>query len=263
MNTPWSNISRKLTDEEWAQLCAWRKANPRSLRAATVRGDGRVFLNFGRSYAGGEYWATPSQAAKAKERDAAHKRKAEVKKRENRRRKEKYHTDAAYRARVIDRASAYGKKVRENGSRYLYMRERYRKSEAARAAHRIACDKWIAKNRDKFRDYVNVRRKRIGAALHPECDRAVLGALFRFCRALSSHTGIKHEVDHIIPVKHGGFHHHLNMGALPVSLNRSKGDNPFWTSDKYLDWRSVPARLWPETLRAKYSELLSNHQLAA
>ena len=68
------------------------------------------------------------------------------------------------------------------------------------------------------------------------------------------------EVDHIIPVKHGGPHMVGNLQILTGAMNRQKGGNPFWMTDgPYIDWRDVPRRLWPENLRAEYERLIVLH----
>jgi hypothetical protein len=66
--------------------------------------------------------------------------------------------------------------------------------------------------------------------------------------ALTKQTGIEHHVDHIIPIKHGGWHHHENLQILPAPVNQSKSSSPFWVSSEYKDFRSVPQSLWPEPL---------------
>ena len=65
---------------------------------------------------------------------------------------------------------------------------------------------------------------------------------------MTAETGIEHHVDHIIPIKHGGFHHHENLQVLPANVNLAKSSTPFWVSSTYKDFRAVPQWLWPEPL---------------
>jgi hypothetical protein len=72
---------------------------------------------------------------------------------------------------------------------------------------------------------------------------------------LTKETGIKHHVDHIIPIWGGGWHHHANLQVLPALINASKGRNPFWEQAPYKSWRDVPEELWPDNLADEYNAL--------
>lgn len=92
--------------------------------------------------------------------------------------------------------------------------------------------------------------------LHSEMDRKIEAVIYAECRQLVLATGVEHDVDHIIPLKYGGWHHHLNLQPLPSALNGSKGDDPFWECAGYKSWRDVPSKLWPEKLKTAYLERL-------
>lgn len=79
--------------------------------------------------------------------------------------------------------------------------------------------------------------------------------VFKAAKDLTARTGIVHEVDHIIPIHLGGFHHHLNLQALPKKVNILKKANPFWEMAGYKSWRDVPEYLWPEKLAPSYLAL--------
>jgi 5-methylcytosine-specific restriction endonuclease McrA len=88
--------------------------------------------------------------------------------------------------------------------------------------------------------------------LHPGADLKAISAIYRRCRDKSTRTGVQHDVDHIIPLSAGGWHHELNLQILPSSLNKSKGDSVTWWVNGYLAWDDVPELLWPEWMQKKY-----------
>ncbi len=97
--------------------------------------------------------------------------------------------------------------------------------------------------------------------LHEEyCYRRAL-KFFVAAAQLTEETGIKHDVDHIIPMGMGGWHHHLNLHVLPRKVNASKSIDPFWEIDGYKCWKHVPRHLWPNKLKPSYSVLIGTHVL--
>ncbi len=79
-------------------------------------------------------------------------------------------------------------------------------------------------------------------ATHPECrienrnrrraaegkcsikDTKMIKAIYVMARRVSSCTGIKFDVDHIIPISRGGAHAPSNMQILPARINRRKSN---------------------------------------
>lgn len=116
---------------------------------------------------------------------------------------------------------------------------------------------WTISHRQEVRDKNRRRKATIQGRVHPLHDKSQELAISSLAKSLAAETGIAHHVDHIIPLAHGGWHHHLNLQVLPESVNRQKWDNPFWQSDGFKSWRDVPQFLWPETLKQKYLEILS------
>lgn len=97
---------------------------------------------------------------------------------------------------------------------------------------------YAANNREKViaskkRDYENNKQAYIARAyqrLHnikcltpPDADKKQIQAFYVEAKRLSVITGIKHEVDHIIPVSKGGLHHQNNLQVIPWLDNRKKG----------------------------------------
>ena len=80
-------------------------------------------------------------------------------------------------------------------------------------------------------------------ASHPECrienrnrrramenrcavkDTCGIKAIYVMARRVSACTGIRFDVDHIIPLSRGGEHAPLNMQILPARINRRKSNN--------------------------------------
>jgi hypothetical protein len=60
------------------------------------------------------------------------------------------------------------------------------------------------------------------AELSPD-ERSRIDAIYRQRDVVSEWTGLKYEVDHIIPLARGGTHHPDNLQLLTEAENRSKG----------------------------------------
>ncbi len=56
----------------------------------------------------------------------------------------------------------------------------------------------------------------------PTTDLNKIKALYQECKAVQQRTGIKHHVDHIIPLSIGGAHHQNNLRIIEQSVNNSK-----------------------------------------
>ncbi len=122
--------------------------------------------------------------------------------------------------------------------------------------------RYAAENPVKIRSKAARRRAMEISQVHPCHDQTKECILIESARSLSSSTGIKHSVDHIIPLKKGGWHHHDNLQVMPHTVNSSKNSNPFWEKKGFKSWRDVPQFLWPYDLKPKYFALLgaTGHQ---
>lgn len=111
------------------------------------------------------------------------------------------------------------------------------------------------KNKEKIRErYRQTKLRNIGL-LHPSRNECKISLIYEAAKIETAKTGIKWEVDHIIPLCLGGWHHELNLQILPRFFNREKSGNPVWKFIAFKDWRDVPKFLWPEALRPKYEAL--------
>jgi len=251
--SPWSGLGRGLTNEEWVKLKEWKKENKLLVfKRREARGDGKIFWGYDRRYRGGEKWVSIETSRKLDEVNKSEKRTQYVNSWRNR----KYKTNKEYRESKKTQSKEYRKNNKEkaNESRNKWWRKRYSSDSTFR---RKSLDKCLE------------RKKRLGSYCAGTALRRVdeiTGDLFLIKRiyrhaALSKRrNGIRVEVDHIIPIRHGGQHHEKNLQILPEEMNRIKKDNPFWMHDGcYLDWRNVPRFLWPEHLKPEYERLILLH----
>lgn len=73
--------------------------------------------------------------------------------------------------------------------------------------------------------FANMRQKAFKKAsvkLSKE-EKQEIKNIYEKCREISKNTGIKHHVDHIIPVSKGGLHHPNNLQILTAKENLEKG----------------------------------------
>lgn len=174
-------------------------------------------------------------------------------------------TKRAWRIKNLEKARAmnraYYQKNRENIIAKTSEYQRMHRDKKLKNSKR-----WRADNPERSRSYTRkyarlhpeiiimtryVRR----AARHPDRDMKICRMIVDECRRLTETTGIKHVIDHIIPISSGGWHHHHNLQPLPLKINASKNDNPFWEMPGYKSWRDVPESLWPDNLVAEYRKL--------
>lgn len=196
------------------------------IKIGTKRADGKVFCGYKISCANGEKWSSQAQLETNREKG----RGASL----------EFRKDGGYKKAHAE-----------------YGRARYAAREDVRVYRRNTTNAWNKRFPDRVNRMTAKRRAIKASQLHPMHDRATELRMHAEANALSGATGIRHEVDHIIPLAHGGWHHHLNLQVLPISVNRKKQANPFWISDTYKDFRSVPQELWPEALVDFYLAMLS------
>lgn len=215
---PWFNASfteRKKRHEEFKK---WLKDNPLlRYKHGCVREDGKVFCGYSTGYVNGEHWTD----ADAFERRLAHAREKMRLKR----------LDPKYQSEFRD-----------------YIKNRYKNTAMRKRKTNIRVSKWSKENRPRCALKSSKRRATTRNQQHSGHNISIEEEMRKASDALTKQTGIKHHVDHIIPIKHGGWHHHDNLQILPAPLNQSKSSSPFWTSTEYKDFRSVPKDLWPESL---------------
>jgi hypothetical protein len=134
-------------------------------------------------------------------------------------RSRKWERDNAERKREL--RAQYRKKYREKLR--LKSLEDWRKHNAkrraAKAAHR-------AKYPEVWAHYCRLRQTRKQRATPAWADLAAIKAIYRLAAELSR-AGVKHHVDHDIPLKHPlvcGLHVEHNLRVIPAVENQSKGN---------------------------------------
>jgi len=107
-------------------------------------------------------------------------------------------------------------KFRANNQRYLRKNCSY---ECARAAMEFG-----EEHRTLTRTIQSAKRRaRMQEAFDPSTDYDAIKEIYFTARKMSMETGIKYEVDHIIPISKGGKHHQDNLQIITMTENRRKG----------------------------------------
>jgi len=215
---PWFNASFTERKKRHAEFKKWLKENPLlRYKHGYVREDGKVFCGYSTGYANGEHWTDDE----AFERRLAHAREKMRLKR----------LDPKYQSEFRD-----------------YIKNRYKNTDMRKRKTAIRGKKWSKENKPRCALKSSHRRTLKRNQLHVDHNSSIEEQMRKTADALTKQTGIEHHVDHIIPIKHGGWHHHQNLQILPAPVNQSKSSSPFWVSSEYKDFRSVPQSLWPEPL---------------
>jgi hypothetical protein len=215
---PWFNASFTERKKRHAEFNKWLKENPLlRYKHGYVREDGKVFCGYSTGYVNGEHWTD----ADAFQRRLEHAREKMRLKR----------LDPKYREEFND-----------------YIKNRYKNADMRKRKKAISEKKWSNENKPRRALHSSHRRTLKRNQLHVDHNSSIEEQMRKTADALTKQTGVEHHVDHIIPIKHGGWHHHENLQILPAPVNQSKSSSPFWVSSEYKDFRSVPQSLWPEPL---------------
>lgn len=91
--------------------------------------------------------------------------------------------------------------------------------------HRIAAQKeWARKNKEKKHSLEMARRARArNNTAGMDANSVFIESHYTIASRLSKCTGIKHHVDHIIPISAGGPHHQNNLRVTTAAINLRKG----------------------------------------
>jgi hypothetical protein len=109
---------------------------------------------------------------------------------------------------------------RNNKARCLELKREWRRKNPA--AVKAQADKYWAAHPECRIENRNRRR-----AMENKCaikDTRGIKAIYVMARRVSACTGIRFDVDHIIPLSRGGAHAPLNMQILPARINRRKSN---------------------------------------
>lgn len=127
---------------------------------------------------------------------------------------------------------------RKNRDRLLEQKRAYneankeRMSQAKRQCYLKKRDAYLARIKANYAADPEqaIRRERQKATLKKEatpawCDLDLVKSLYRHARSLTEQTGVRHHVDHIIPLRHElvcGLHVHNNLRVIPADENWRK-----------------------------------------
>jgi len=174
------------------------------LKRGFVREDGMVFWQYSIKSKTGEYWLTPERFEEYK-----------------------------IKCKGI-RSKWFHKNIDKVGNRLKEWRL------ANPNKNKEAKENWIKKNPDKRKQIASeYQRKnphvvsRNNANRRSNLDNSILmlhrdqenimKTIYEKSLRISECTGIKHHVDHVIPISRGGYHIHTNLQVLPAKINMSKG----------------------------------------
>lgn len=107
-----------------------------------------------------------------------------------------------------------------------------------REKHRAAVRQWFRENRERVRQlpsrdkalrafYQSMRNAALLRATPPWADLVQISEIYRAARRLTLETGVPHEVDHAVPLRHplaSGLHVPANLRVVTRDENRSKSN---------------------------------------
>jgi len=152
-----------------------------------------------------EKWLKPSLAEKRKEKDKEYKAN-----RYATHKKEILLLNKLARQKNLNKYRARELKNKNNH------RDKYNKQHA----------EWTKRNRSKVNHWRKDRKVRIkhGKLMLHKDQESIIKTIYGLSTRVSECTGIKHHVDHIIPISRGGYHIHTNMQVLPEKINLRKAN---------------------------------------
>ncbi len=122
--------------------------------------------------------------------------------------------------------------ARKKWRREYYLKNGDKERQQARAYKRkriflekVRLQKWNLENRDKRNASDAKRRAQILGSLESltVLDKKLIETFYEASDRVSKCLGLRHHVDHIIPLAKGGSHRPENLQTLPWRLNLSKG----------------------------------------
>jgi ATP/maltotriose-dependent transcriptional regulator MalT len=187
------------------------------LKRGTVREDGMVFMNYKTN--GKEWWATLEKYEELKNRD----KKAHVDWRSENKDVVSQRNKSWREANPEKARENLRRWVSQNKERSNELKRNWRKNNPEKAKQEYQNKK---RDIEKFRQSGRCRRAKRRALLlerlHPDHNQEIERVLIKQCQSLTKRLGIKFEIDHIVALSQGGWHHHLNLHIIPMSWNRRK-----------------------------------------
>lgn len=187
------------------------------IKRGTIREDGMVFMHMVR---GKEYWATQEKYNELKNRDKKNQSKLRQDNPELISIRQKQWRDSN-----PEKAKENLRQWRKKNQDYVNQKAReWNKNNQSKIKERIA------KRKLRDLDGYNAMKRMASAKrraikmkkLHVDHDFEIEKVLTNQCKSLYNRLGIKFEVDHIVALADGGWHHHTNLHVIPLTWNRRK-----------------------------------------
>lgn len=191
----------------------------RKLKRGDTREDGFVFWAYAKHLKSGQHWISPNAFAEKKKRYNENMRKWREKNPEKPKEQcKKWREKNRQRHRELTKK---WKSENQDRAKQNYKNWAKRNKEYVLKKHK----EWCNKNKDKISNWKGARRAKERKSLL-SCsanDIKLVNEIYKLCKRVSKCTGIKHEVDHIIPISKGGPHIPTNLQVIPSYFNRCKG----------------------------------------
>ena len=183
-----------------------------------VREDGMVFRNY--TSRGDEWWVTPEDLSAMRDRNKQDK-------------KERYKKDPTpfkeackkWNLKNPGHTAHLAKKWRQNNKEYVNsVSKNWQRNNPNKVKEMLK--NRINKDPDSYYSYKRMSSAKRRALkldrLHVDHNFEIEKVLVDQCKRLYKRFGIRFEVDHIVPLDKGGWHHHLNLHVIPMIWNRRK-----------------------------------------
>lgn len=201
------------------------------LKQGTIREDGMIF--WGYQGTGKEYWVVPEKYANMLE-----KRRASFAAWAKANPEKKWALDLAWRKANPEKNRARSaawikanpeKKKASNAAWAKANPERKRAlsgawTKANPEKKRASFAAWAKTNPENLRSKSARRRALKLTAVPPDANKAFVAGFYAIANRVSKCLGIRHDVDHIVPLSLGGSHCHRNLQVIPATWNTRKQD---------------------------------------
>lgn len=132
---------------------------------------------------------------------------------------------AENRQMVLEQKSYYGKRDDVAKRDLARKKMRYQTQEAYRKVVKTRRDRYYANNAHVFRARDARRRALLLKATPKWADQKAIRSFYKLAELVTKETGIRHEVDHIVPLRGrnvSGLHVEMNLQVISRSENRRK-----------------------------------------
>jgi hypothetical protein len=164
-------------------------------------------------------WCNPCQATRDRERRATD---PEYRERQNAKSRASYRRN---RLKRLESKSEYGKRLEIAERDKARRRERYAADPQFKANTKARRDRYYAGHAHVFRARDAKRRAMQTHQTPAWADLKEIRRIYALAERITKSTGVKHEVDHIVPLggkKVSGLHVSYNLRVIPLKENRSK-----------------------------------------